>query len=371
MAAPLHSKPLDGSEESSGPVASYAQPRYWELDPVRFIAAFSVMILHYFARGYAKDDHLSPYHFPEVGPYSMYGYLAVNLFFMISGFVILISAQGKPRGARGAIAFAKSRAVRLYPAYWIACTFTFLLLFFVCPELRPTSIARYLINMTMLNGFFGIGGIDGVYWTLFVELRFYIIVGLILWAGWIRYIEIFLWAWIFVCYANFHLKLRVVDYILFTEFAPWFACGCFYYLCKSSGFGWRGIFGIFLSNAVGLLYAVQDLHRRELHYGPLSTSVLFSLVVLFNLMFLLIGRTREPEKGTVKKKISDALGGASYPLYLLHAYIGYVLFNIAPKDWSPIWVVTSVMTLMCISAFVMWKWVEPAVRRRLRTSLQA
>ncbi len=73
----------------------------------------AVMTLHYGIRGFAIGDHVSPLHFPTLGPLVRYNYLGVNLFLIISGFVILMSVQGK--GVRG---FIVSRATRLYPAYW-------------------------------------------------------------------------------------------------------------------------------------------------------------------------------------------------------------------------------------------------------------
>ena len=53
--------------------------------------------------------------FPAIANVTKYGYLGVNLFLLISGFVILVSSDGKsPRQ------FVISRIVRLYPTYWVA-----------------------------------------------------------------------------------------------------------------------------------------------------------------------------------------------------------------------------------------------------------
>ena len=63
-----------------------------ELDLLRFFAAFSVVLYHYTFRGYAADD-MSIVPYPLFAPISKYGYLGVDLFFMISGFVILMTAS--------------------------------------------------------------------------------------------------------------------------------------------------------------------------------------------------------------------------------------------------------------------------------------
>lgn len=120
--------------------------RYWELDVLRFVAAFCVMVLHYFIRGYAADDHLSPYKFDEIGPVVRYLYMAVDFFFMISGFVILLSVERLPAGLGGGWQFLKSRVLRLYPAYLVACTLTFVMVRALCPNLVELSVQRYLLS---------------------------------------------------------------------------------------------------------------------------------------------------------------------------------------------------------------------------------
>lgn len=61
--------------------------------------------------------------YPLLAQPAKYGYLGVELFFMISGFVILMTASNNSLKR-----FFISRAVRLYPAFWVCCTITFLLI---------------------------------------------------------------------------------------------------------------------------------------------------------------------------------------------------------------------------------------------------
>ena len=85
--------------------------RYYEIDLLRFLAAVGVMLFHYTFRGYAADD-LSPLEFPLLAEVFKYGSLGVDLFFIISGFVILLTAYN-----RDAVSFTISRIIRIYPAY--------------------------------------------------------------------------------------------------------------------------------------------------------------------------------------------------------------------------------------------------------------
>ncbi|RZA28395.1 MAG: DUF1624 domain-containing protein, partial [Lysobacteraceae bacterium] len=92
--------------------------RFHEIDYLRGFACLCVVAFHWFSRG--PNLGLMPgVEFPQAEAVARYGYLGVHLFFMISGFVILMSAQGAtPRS------FAAARAARLYPALWVCATLT-------------------------------------------------------------------------------------------------------------------------------------------------------------------------------------------------------------------------------------------------------
>lgn len=139
-------------------------PRLAQLDALRGIAALAVVLFHYTTRydqlfGHAQPPALS---FP-------YGYLGVNLFFMISGFVIFMTLE---RTARP-MDFVVSRFSRLYPAYWGAILLTFALTHAIGLPGKTVGWDVLLVNVTMVQGFFGVAHVDGVYWTLEVELLFY------------------------------------------------------------------------------------------------------------------------------------------------------------------------------------------------------
>ena len=86
--------------------------RLRELDLLRFVAAMLVMLHHYVGRlaGWGVQNH---HNMPGLAAVTHFGNLGVDLFFLISGFVILMSAWG-----RGVGDFAVSRVVRIFPSYW-------------------------------------------------------------------------------------------------------------------------------------------------------------------------------------------------------------------------------------------------------------
>src|SRR5262249_39121974 len=112
--------------------------------------------------------HADPYHqWPVTFPSGHYG---VELFFIISGFVILMTLE-KSGNLRS---FAISRITRLYPAYWCAVLFTSAVVVALTPSLAPT-VPTIAANMTMLQALMRSAYVDPSYWTLTVELVFYLL----------------------------------------------------------------------------------------------------------------------------------------------------------------------------------------------------
>lgn len=295
--------------------------RFTEIDLLRFLAALAVMLLHYGIRGFAAGDQVSPLHFPTLGPLVRYNYLGVNLFFMISGFVILMTAQG--RSLRG---FAISRIVRLYPAYWVCCTLTFVVILFFARDHIYTSLPRYLANMTMLNGFVNVGSIDGPYWTLCTEMKFYILMGLLVATSQLRYVEYYLGAWLAVSSIHLAYPSPALGYLLIPEYSAYFIAGSVFYLLHRQGVTGYRAFLLAASFVVAIAADAGTLIEKSYWYRmAFSVPVLACIIAAFYAAFLAIALGR----GWTSRWDSAFvfLGTISYPLYLLHNSIGMAIFN--------------------------------------------
>jgi peptidoglycan/LPS O-acetylase OafA/YrhL len=161
--------------------------RLQALDLLRFIAALAVVFYHYLA--------LPGSSFPQLAAVAQYGYLGVPLFFMISGFVIAASAE-----RRSPFTFLISRGARLYPAFWIGVFFTAGISYTFSDS--PPSISDILLNLTMLNDYLGVKNIDGVYWTLQVELKFYACIFLLMLLKSFHRYNIWLPLWLILTVSN-------------------------------------------------------------------------------------------------------------------------------------------------------------------------
>jgi peptidoglycan/LPS O-acetylase OafA/YrhL len=150
--------------------------RLASLDLLRLVAAVAVVCFHYLFRGPIAGDVGAGY--PAAAPFAIYGYLGVSLFFLISGFVITWSAEGRTWQE-----FAVARFVRLYPGYLVCMTLTFFILTIAESPRFPTNVSTYAANLSMFARAFGRPSMDGVYWSIMLEIVFYGWVAALIFAG--------------------------------------------------------------------------------------------------------------------------------------------------------------------------------------------
>lgn len=140
-----------------------ANSRLKPLDAMRGIAALSVVFFH-FTLGH-----------PALEKYFRFGTTGVDLFFIISGFVIFMSLE-KSDGIK---TFAVNRLCRLYPAYWMGVLFSFVLISIHFHFTQKYPIDQPWItlagNLTMFQYYLGLHDLEGPYWTMIVEMLFYLL----------------------------------------------------------------------------------------------------------------------------------------------------------------------------------------------------
>ncbi len=290
------------------------------LDGLRFFAAFWVMNFHYFL-GSSVDLH-----------WYRYGNFGVQIFFIISGFVIVISLKGKTIKE-----FTKNRIIRLFPLFWIICSGTYLLTLLI-PNARPRLFSEYLSSMTMLgdqfNGYAGFGGlIDASYWTLAIELIFYFAIGLFVLLFSYKNIRYFFTIWLgfsflailFQIDNNFYIKLGLVHHASYFIFGGALAL----ISIKESKrkfetiFDWCLLFG----SALYSTYIIEYIYLPYL--GPHHLDILIVKIInilLFIGIALLVSISYKVKKPSHLSFLA-ILGGITYPLYLLHQTIGNTLIN--------------------------------------------
>jgi peptidoglycan/LPS O-acetylase OafA/YrhL len=145
------------------------------LDLLRLVGALAVVVYHWAGEPaavewafYAGPDTL----FPHLHRGAAYGYLGVNLFFVISGAVIATSAIGRTPST-----FLTARASRLIPALVVSSLIvTALVLFSPFSIVKNLRFGQIVAGWLLLNYPLKMPDFSGVYWTLWYEVRFYLLI---------------------------------------------------------------------------------------------------------------------------------------------------------------------------------------------------
>lgn len=316
------------------------------LDLLRFIAAVAVTLYHFVSCYPVGADTAIPA-IAGVSAVTRYGYLGVDLFFMISGFVILWSSIN-----RDALGFAIGRFSRLYPAFWASVALTILATHLLSgaagvttPRLDLRTIAA---NATMMPAIFKAPMIEGVYWTLEIEIRFYALIFLMLLVRQMRHVEIALYAWLAVSWLMLLTPMPwIVEYAFLQHYGPFFIGGALFYLGFSRGFNAARVAGLIISAAACTYVSIGQRSQFITADGE-SAIVVPCLVLLFFGAFAALAILRERLR---VPRSAYALGELTYPLYLTHATVGYLVYHILrPK----IGVVSAVLVISALAAVLAW-----------------
>ena len=324
--------------------------RFYEIDFLRFFAALSVVFFHYTFRGYAADN-MSVLSFPYIGEISRYGYFGFHLFFMISGFVILLSAFKKTTSE-----FVIARMVRLYPAYWFSVTLTFFTILIIGGSRYNATWYQYLINLSMIHGYIGVSSIDGVYWTLMLELKFYFLIFLIILVNQIVNIKHYLTLWLALTLVMPYIEIKYIDFFLFPEWSSYFIAGACFYMIYKEGLCFQKFILIAVTYLLAIYNEIAIIPEMEAHYNiVLNRFVIVFIISLFYLILLMISLRKTK---FLNKRRFITLGVLTYPLYLIHQNIGFMLFNLLNEHMNKYVILVIVTVSMLFMAYLINVYIE-------------
>jgi len=353
-----------GGREGGG---GAGRDRLYEIDLLRITAALAVVVYHYTFSGYAR--HLIHISFPALSTVTRYGYLGVDMFLTISGFVVLLSAWG-----RRPHEFVISRIVRMYPAYWVGVTLTAVIAVLLSRGLFTVTPTEYLANMTLLNGPARIANIDVVYWTLYVEIRFYVLVFVLAWIG-ITRARVIATAWLWLA-ATAVIEAHVLpagpattlDIVVQSQWSHYFIAGMALCLIYRTGFSWQLGAILVLSYANAVYQAINFANRVSARYDqPLHATVVAGVVTFIFVVMTLIALRVTRRLGRPWFVVAGTL---TYPLYLVHSYIGFTLINLVGGRADRWVLVPGMIIVMCAAAYAIHRQVEVRMAPRLKRSLQ-
>lgn len=292
------------------------------IQALRAVAALMVVIYHMV---HAETVHGGGV--ALLGGPAHFGYAGVDVFFVISGFIMATVTTGRFGSPAGALDFLCRRAIRIFPLYWL-CTLAIIALMALRPDALSSSFGDSgLIRSLLLVPQEG-GPLLVVGWTLTYELFFYAMTALALAVGSASRVRAMVLGWAAVL-----LLLQAVPTqspwanVLTSPLSLEFMAGALaglYWRKLPDLLAWPAVAsGIAWMVAAGLLLAEFPNHGQS--HG--------TRVVAFGLpsTLLIIGLARMEAEGRVRPKgLLVQLGNASYSLYLTHLFV----LSLFGRMWS-------------------------------------
>ena len=286
--------------------------RYGFIDSLRAIAVLSVIAMHWIQNFHKISENGDGY--VNILRYIDLGRFGVVIFFLVSGFVIVKSFSSFK-------AFWIKRFFRLYPAFWLSVLLAY-------PVMKWWGLKigwdDLLYNMTMLPQFFGSPMILWLYWTLEVELVFYLLMSVLFLMGWLEDPKkIF---YVFLCCIGLFVMGRLTNFhsthVGLAEM-PHFLAIMFMGSVARMVYDGKKEAKRYLFWMIGIVVALQTLAivkyllTQKFQYIPvmagfLSAELVFALFVLFR----------------IEAKILILIGIVSYSLYLFHPIVLHGIYLI-------------------------------------------
>ncbi len=331
----------------------------YELDIARIAGAISIVLYHYTFRGYAADN-MSPLHFPILGSVFIYGYLGIFIFFILSGYTIILSGKNKT-----VTAFIRSRILRLYPSFWVAVCLTTFVTFLMGGDRFNVDFIQFMANLTMLSKYLGIKSVDNAYWFMFVILKFYFIIATLILFGAVRFYKYVAGLWLLLSFVVVFFQVPKIGFFLIPDYAPFFISGMIFYSAKEEGWDLYKWCIILMSLLFSLFLVGQEIPNfNETFSADISYVIVFFLILSIFIFMLFVSINRKPIK---LARVFRTLGACTYPLYLIHQNIGFMLFQSFGTMLNKYVVLVCIFSLMLLVAFLIVKYIDPYIHNILNS----
>jgi peptidoglycan/LPS O-acetylase OafA/YrhL len=352
------SVPNAGRSAESEPKVS----RITFLDGLRCLAILAVLLYHYFFSWTPPNykENLYPYG-PLLSTFFSLGSYGVELFFIISGFVIALTLyKCKSMGE-----FFSRRFARLFPAMALCSIITFVITSVIPDgEVFRVHIVSFLPSWTfsepvIYNKLFSttlFKNVDGVYWSLAIEVHFYLLISTIYFLSrknFLRNIvaysiatfllELTSGAYFQQTGARWaHLLHTAAHLLQVSDFLPWFLLGIgfFLYSQRTPPAQWL------TPAAVG---SIQLLIGTDGEMIPLLMVILIPGIFFAAMTIPMAGRI-------LSYRPFAQMGLASYSLYLLHQHAGLTLIRFFSRAYGLGVDASAAVALAVASAMVGLSW---------------
>jgi peptidoglycan/LPS O-acetylase OafA/YrhL len=318
------------------------------LDSFRGLAALAVMYYHYtywfrIRHSHTFSDYLD---FP-------YGTYCVSFFFIISGFVIFMTVNR----CNDSVEFLYRRFIRIYPAFWICLIITSTFLVFANDKPYQPTLFNFGINATMVPNVFHVKPIDGSYWSLYPELLFYAVIFFVFTLKILD--RVYLWGSIWLIGSILNSLFHIPGVNQLFQYAGLFLSGIFIYKMYFGEKTLKQHLSVLVCWAA-VLYGYWSAEGSYRSFIPITACYLiFYLFLYHKLNFLDV-------------KPLKFFGRISYPLYLIHQSIGFVILLLLRDQYqvTSYWIISALMLLSIALAYVITFYFEKPLLKLIKENLE-
>lgn len=344
------------------------------LDGLRGIAIFLVIFYHSFSRWHKIVPYGDEF---KYFPLFDHGRFGVQLFFMISGFVIFMSLE-RSRNFQG---FIIRRWIRLFPSMFICSLIVFLTASFFYE--RPAGIPEFrdlLPGLTFIEPYWWQiilgspqGELEGAFWSLYVEIKLYMVAGILyfliggqrmIWAM----IGLFLIA-VGVLFLGpvfqehgWH-QAKLVLNALSGRPCGWFAAGALFYRYYSERKRWMLVTAVLTALAAALAEGKTGPGQMLYEWDTAIAAIIIALIFMSAVL-------NKHVQHILSSRFLLTIGFISYPLYLLHEnmIVSLIIQTGDTLPWIPSLLIPVIPVLFVIGiAWLVARLLEPPLRNYLKS----
>lgn len=339
---------------------SGASKRIDYIDILRVLALGSVISFHYLFNGISKGtvDSVSLTPFSSI---AKYGYLGVELFFLISGFVILYSTSRTP------LEFMRKRFLRLYPMYWLAIFFIFLVTSLPFWENKGPSIGKALLNLTMIPTAFGGAWVDDAHWFLLRELQFYLFIIVVLTLGFGKRLpQIFpVWAMVLCVWNLLNLPRFEIWYL--SGYFALLSGGAIIFCIREWGWTWLRGLGLLAAYICAMDTRMTKASWLSTHRNSEYSAIVIGVIV--TTLFLLLLLTLNKRISRIQVRWAGIAGAITYPLFLIHGRVGLLTIQNIANDSNKYLVYSMTLVILIVVSYLLLKLEKKVLNLRVFRSI--
>ncbi|RYE37010.1 MAG: acyltransferase [Sphingobacteriaceae bacterium] len=321
----------------SNPANLKQKKALYQVDLLRAIAATGVCLFHFICGNSKFLDRYNLIYKPF-----QFGYLGVDVFFIISGFIICYSFPSNYQ-TKNVITFFKKRLLRVHPPYLMSISLTILVAYTAALYTHnPVHVSglNLFYHFFYLNNFTDVTYITGVYWTLGIEFQFYIILGLLF----SRMCKSFYYLSGIILFLLALSWINIDHTHLIFGHTPLFCIGILLYFI---------LFNYQYPKVILLCLLVTSL----IILGYNQTASFYTSLFTICIICIPFG----------KNKLVQFLSGISYSLYLVHIPVGGRVINLclrfAHNNYEKYLAVSIALVVSIITAYFFHLIIEkPAIR---------